>query len=312
MGTPSRGGPQITGRLSGSTDYIGDTECCINLFNGSNMKIIKGEIEEGRFRIPYRIYGDSKESIVCICGAQQTITSWSSFVSRFSKEYSVIVFDLPGHGRAKIIDGPPFLTLQEQIDVIHMVVLNIHGSEPMGLASASWGSILGAGYASRYPHMVEKLILGSFGGRPNKKLLETIENGQIMVRENRGDELGHLIIDTFGQRIPDLFKRSIINQFKNMNEEKISVFYANSELIKNVRDINKRFDLSRITAKTLIVNGELDTIINPDDFKFASTQIADCEIRMVPDTGHFLHHENKEILDIYHEFFSMKNAFIER
>ena len=300
----------MTVSLGGSPDYLGKTKFYINLFNGSKMKIIKGEIEEGRFRIPYRIYGDSKERIVCICGAQQTMTSWSSFVSRFSKEYSVIVFDLPGHGRAKIIDGPPFLPLHEQIEVIHKVVLNIHGSEPMGLASASWGSIIGAGYASRYPHMVEMLILGSFGGRPSKKMLETIEKGQIMVRENRGDELGHLIIDTFGQRIPDLFKRSIINQFKNMNEEKISVFYANSELIKNVRDINKKFDLSRITAKTLIVNGELDTIINLDDIKFASTQIADCEIRMVPDAGHFLHHEKKEILEIYHEFFSMKNAFI--
>jgi pimeloyl-ACP methyl ester carboxylesterase len=158
--------------------------------------------------------------------------------------------------------------------------------------------------------MVDKLILGSFGGRPSKKMLETIEKGQIMIKDNRGDELGHLIIDTFGQRISDLFKRTIISQFKNMDEQKISTFYANAELIKNVRDINKKFDLSRITAKTLIVNGELDTIIDLEDIKFASAQFADCEIRMVPDTGHFLHHEKKEILEIYHEFFSMKNACI--
>lgn len=274
------------------------------------MKIVKGELEEGRFRIPYRIYGESKESIVCICGAQQTMTSWRSFVSRFSKEISVIVFDLPGHGQAKIIDGPPFLTFNEQIDVIHKVVLKTNGNKPMKLAAASWGSIIGAGYASRHPHMVEKLILGSFGGRPSKKMLETIEKGQIMVRENRGDELGHLIIDTFGQRISDVFKRTIINQFKNMDEDKISAFYASSELIQNVRDINKKIDLRNITAKTLIVNGELDTIINLDDIKFASSQLSDCEIRMVPDVGHFLHHEDKEILDIYHEFFTMKDACV--
>lgn len=276
------------------------------------MKIIKGEMEEGRFRIPYRIYGDSNEKIVCICGAQQTMTSWRSFVSRFSKEFSVVVFDQPGHGQAEIIDGPPHLTLNEQIEVIHKVVLKTIGNKTMRLAAASWGSILGAGYAARYPHMVEKLILGSFGGRPSKKMLETIEKGQIMVRENRGDELGHLIIDTFGQRISDLFKRTIISQFKNMTGDKISAFYAGADLIKNVRDINKRIDLSSITAKTLIVNGKLDTIINLDDIKFASAQISDCEIRMVPDTGHFLHHEKKEILDIYHEFFSMKIAYIAR
>ena len=274
------------------------------------MKIIKGEIEEDRFRLPYRIYGNSKENIVCICGAQQTMASWSSFVSRFSKEFSVIVFDLPGHGRAKIIDGPPFLPLQEQIEVIHKVVLKTNGNQPIRLAAASWGSIIGAGYASSYPHMVEKLILGSFGGRPSKKMLETIEKGQIMVRENRGSELGHLIIDTFGQRISNLFKKTIISQFKNMNEDKFTAFYASAELIKNVRDINKKIGLGSITAKTLIVNGELDTIINLDDIKFASSQLADCEIRMVPDAGHFLHHEKKEILDIYHEFFSRKNAYI--
>ncbi len=268
------------------------------------MKITKGEIEYSRFVIPYRIYGDSSEKIVCLCGAQQTMAIWRSFVSRFSKDFSIIIYDPPGHGQAKTLYGPPSISINDQIEVVREIVLMTHEGKKVMLAGASWGTIVGAGFASQYPQMVKKLLLGSFGGRPSKKMLKLIEEGQILVNENKGQQIGHLIIENFGQFIPNIYKKRIIKQFKEMPEEQFWSFYSNAELIKNILNINKIIDLNKITAKTLIVNGELDTFIDLEDIEIASSRLPDCDVKIVPNTGHFLHHENKEILEIYFDFFS--------
>ena len=83
------------------------------------MKIVKGELELGRFLVPYRIYGEAEKTIICISGAKQTMAAWRSFVSHFVDDYSVVVFDLPGQGRATILSGPPGISFDEQVDVLH-------------------------------------------------------------------------------------------------------------------------------------------------------------------------------------------------
>ena len=77
------------------------------------------------------------------------------------------------------------------------------------------------------------------------------------------------------------------------------------ESVSNIREI---VDLRNIKAKTLIINGEEDTILDLEDINIAATQIPDCETRVVADTGHFLHLEREDILDIYREFLSGDNG----
>ena len=63
-------------------------------------------------------------------------------------------------------------------------------------------------------------------------------------------------------------------------------------------------DLSLIQAKTTLLNGEKDTIIDLEDVKFLSTQIPHCDMRIVKNVGHFLHMEQEAVLDIYEEILS--------
>ncbi len=51
------------------------------------MKTVKGELELGRFLVPYRIYGEAEKTIICISGAKQTMAAWRSFVSHFVDDY---------------------------------------------------------------------------------------------------------------------------------------------------------------------------------------------------------------------------------
>ena len=105
------------------------------------MKTVKGELELGRFLVPYRIYGEAEKTIICISGAKQTMAAWRSFVSHFVNDYSVVVFDLPGQGRATILSGDPGISFDEQVDVLHNIVKETNRNGTVVLAAASWGTI---------------------------------------------------------------------------------------------------------------------------------------------------------------------------
>ncbi len=266
------------------------------------MKIKKGEIKEGRFLVPYRIYGDRDKMLVCVSGAQQTMAVWLSVVRYFTPDYSVVVFDLPGQGRSRTLSGSPGASLEEQVAVLDHVISTTRHNGQVNLAAASWGTIVAASYAAQHPGASDKLVLASFGLKPSKALLEVIRDGQQLVDTNNGQRLGHLIIERFGQDIPDTYKHRILDQFSNMGTDQLMAFYAHSESVENARHIRDYVDLRNIRAKTLIVNGEHDTILDLRDGEFAATQIPRCQLKIVPGAGHFLHFEREDILEIYKEF----------
>ena len=266
------------------------------------MKIIKGELAVGRFLVPYRVYGEAERSIVCISGAKQTMAAWRSFVSHFISDYSIVVFDLPGQGRATILSGAPGVTFEEQVGVLHNVIKETTSGNSVILAAASWGTIISAALASRHPELVDKMILGSFGAKPSKAVIEVIKAGQSLFNNNKTEEIAPLMIKCFGQQIPESHKKLMIEQFRGMSREQFLSFYEHCEFVEQATDIEDFAILSNIKASTLVVSGEFDAILDINDVKDASSRIPDCEYRMIPGAGHFLHWEQPEILHTYSEF----------
>jgi pimeloyl-ACP methyl ester carboxylesterase len=267
------------------------------------MKTEKGELSLGRFIVPYRIYGEAKKTIICISGAKQTMAAWRSFVRHFVHEYSVVVFDLPGQGRATILSGTPGVSFDEQIDVLHQILKETNRSDgPAILAAASWGTIISAALASRHPELVDKMILGSFGAKPSKAVLEVIRAGQKLFDSDKTDAIAPLMIEKFGQHIPDMHKKQMIEQFRGMSREQFLSFYEHCEFVGQASDIGDFVDLSNISASTLILSGEYDAILDSTDIELASKRIPNCEFKMIAGAGHFLHWENADILHTYSDF----------
>ncbi len=267
------------------------------------MKIVKGELAFGRFLVPYRIYGDAEKHIVCISGAKQTMAAWRSFVSHFVSDYSIVVFDLPGQGRASILSGELGVTFDEQIEVLHHVVSETtpnNGSTI--LAAASWGTIISAALAAKQPDLIDKMILGSFGAKPSKAVVDVIRAGQGLFDGDKTEEIAPLMIEKFGQQIPESHKKQMISQFKGMSRKDFLSFYEHCKFVEQATDIEDFVTLGNIKASTLIVIGEHDAIIDISDIEDASTRIPDCEFIMIPGAGHFLHWEKPEILHRYSEF----------
>jgi pimeloyl-ACP methyl ester carboxylesterase len=266
------------------------------------MKTIKGELKLGRFLVPYRIYGEAKKTIICISGAKQTMAAWRSFVSHFVSDYSVVLFDMPGQGRASILSGSLGISFDEQVEVLHSVIKETNRNGTVILAAASWGTIVSAAIASRYPELVDKMILGSFGAKPSKEVIEIIRAGQSLFDGNKTEKIAPLMIERFGQHIPDSQKKQMINQFREMSREQFISFYEHCEFVGQASDIEEYIELGKITASTLILSGEYDAILDQSDIEKASSKIPDCEYKMISGAGHFLHWERSEILHTYSEF----------
>jgi pimeloyl-ACP methyl ester carboxylesterase len=269
------------------------------------MNRTKGEITVGRFVIPYRLYGEGSRFLVCVNGAQQTMAAWRPVVNYFSDDYRLLLFDFPGQGRAQISSGSARVDLDEQVEVLHQVVSAQNAPGKSIVAGASWGGIVVSAFASRFPQLVDKIILASFGIRVNEKVVQAIKEGQQLNGAATGEQVAGVIIKYFGQHLNDVFKKKMYDQFKNITKEHMENFRAHGQSLETAKHINEVVDLRSIKAHTLIINGEMDTVMDLEDITLAATQIANCVVKIVPGVGHFLHNESDAVLSIYRDFLSI-------
>jgi len=238
-------------------------------------------------------------------GAQQTMAAWRPVVTYFSRDYRLLLFDFPGQGRAQIISGSAVVDLDEQVEVLNQVLSAQNAPDKAIVAGASWGGVVVAAFASRFPHLVDKIILASFGIRVNEKLVQAIREGQELNGTATGEQVADVIIKYFGQHLNEAFKKRMHDQFKNIKKEHLENFHAHGQVLKTTKHINEVVDLHSIRAQTLIINGEMDTVMDFDDITLAAAQIANCVVKIVPGVGHFLHNESDDVLAIYRDFLSI-------
>ena len=260
--------------------------------------IVKGTIELGRFMIPYRIYENEGPHIICLNGVQQSMAMWHTLVLRYAPYYRIVLFDFPNQGKGKVVSGSTFITLDEQVDILREVMKATGINKDVSICSASWGGIIALAFASRYQNKVKQLCLASLGTKANDTMVETIKKGFQVDPQNR-QKMADILIESFGKNLPENIKNKIVRQFHDMSPENLRAFYEHGLFVISTKKLGDLINLSSITAKTFLIYGENDTIIDLDDVKFLASQIPRCEVKVVKDAGHFLHMEREDIFDIY-------------
>ena len=84
-----------------------------------------------------------------------------------------------------------------------------------------------------------------------------------------------------------------------MDEVEVRAFYEHGLFVISSKRLSDLVDLKKIKAKTFLVNGEKDAIIDSEDVKFLASQIPGCEVRILKGVGHFLHMEREDVVDAY-------------
>ncbi len=260
--------------------------------------IIKGTIEMGRFSIPYRIYESEGPHIICVNGVQQSMAMWHSLVERYSPGYRVVLFDFPNQGRGEVVSGPASVSLDEQVEILREVIKATGTNNQASLCAASWGGVIALAFAARFHGQVKQLCLASLGTKANDIMIETIKKGIAADPADR-QKMADILIEAFGQNLPENIKNKIISQFSSMSQKNLDAFYEHGQAVISKEKLGDLVRFSDIREKTFLIYGEKDTIIDLEDVKFLSAQIPNCEVRVVKGAGHFLHMEQIDIFDIY-------------
>jgi poly(3-hydroxyoctanoate) depolymerase len=264
----------------------------------TTVTCVKETFPIGRFLIPCRIYESKGHQLIFINGVQQSMAMWHTLVARFSGNYRLVLFDFPNQGKAQISSGPSQVTLDEQVQIL-LDVMDKTGVGPEStMCAASWGGVVAVALAAKYPYRIKRLILASLGTKPNKKMVETIQKGFGVDIKDR-DQMAQIMLKSFGETLPERIKQNIINQFRTMKEVNIKSFYEHGMFVISSKKLSEVVDLSAIKAKTILLSGEKDTIIDLDDVRFLASQIPNCDLKIIKGAGHFLHMESEHILDIY-------------
>lgn len=265
------------------------------------MPTLKGSFEFSRFQIAFRAFG-SGENIVCLNGAQQSMAMWWTFLQRFQKHYRIILFDFPHQGKSKIFHGALNISLEEQVEILAAVIRQLE-IETATICSSSWGGVVALLFAWRYPQHAQRLILASFGMRPNLRMRNTILAGRAADLHNR-DGLAQILIKSFGDNLPEIIKEQIVNQFNAMSEERIQAFAEHGMSVICTGSLEKVVPLAQIKTPVILLYGENDQIIDFSDVQDLSYSLSDCQVVAIPEVGHFLHLENEKVFDTYEKLLS--------
>jgi pimeloyl-ACP methyl ester carboxylesterase len=253
--------------------------------------------------IPVAVTGTGPRTLVCVNGMQQTMAVWRSLVKRMAlTDYRVVLFDFPNQGRAAAMTSTVSLTLHEQVGVLHGVVTQVSPSEPVALIGGSWGSLISAAYAGTHPSRVSRMVLGGFQTRPNAKLQDVASRGRALIEVGRGVELSSLFAREFGQGIDASRRAAIEAQFLALRPEQFRQMYDSARLLTDQVDFESMYDLRRITAETLIVNGDQDPLVDWAHTQHVAARFPAASWHVAPGVGHFLHFERPALVDLYAQF----------
>jgi cis-3-alkyl-4-acyloxetan-2-one decarboxylase len=125
------------------------------------------------------VEGRGTRSILMIHGWPDTHRLWEGQVAALSERYRCVRFTLPGFERAA---GKRAYSLDEVIELIRRIVEQACAGERVVLMVHDWGCLFGYQFATRHPHLVERVIgvdIGDAGSRRN--LAELGVKGKLLV-----------------------------------------------------------------------------------------------------------------------------------
>ena len=210
-----------------------------------------------------------------------------------SQGFNVLAIDLPGHGNS---DGPALKSIQEISDWVKnlMKVVNVN---KIIIVGHSQGSLVGIDFGSRYPDLIDKLVLvaGSYRMPVNQDLIDLAE---------AGDEKAILLMMKWGYEGSKAFiggnpVKKIINSTREIRE----ILAVDLNACNNYKDGKE--SLEKINCPTLCIFGDLDKMVPLEVGNKMATMIKNSEKKIINNCGHMIIFEKAfEMRKIVKEFLS--------
>jgi len=241
----------------------------------------------------YEVRG-SGEPLLLIAGLGADNSCWSGVVKRFSSRFQTIVFDNPGSGRSSNFRKPHTI---RHLAADAASLLDYLGIERAHLIGHSMGGYIAQEFAINYPGRVNKLILegtASVSSSRNNALFSGFSK-KLQEKEAVEAWIKTWAVWLFSPKTvaSGTFVKTFIKQAAKYP------YPASAEGFKAQAEAMAKFDargrLSAIKAKALIIEGEDDILIRPEEAGGLAKQIPGSKIRLIKNTAHYLHIENPSL-----------------
>lgn len=225
----------------------------------------------------YLILGDSSKTILILPGWKRSINEWIQIAKSFSKEYTVILLDLPGFGgtmKPKEVFG-----IYEYADFVEKFLSKLKIEKTI-LMGHSFGGRVGIVLAAN-SSILEKLILIDSAGIEKKSLFAKLT---LTIKK---------LFNPIFFFSPEPVKNKIKNvigsfDYKTSGEmHKIFVKIINQDLIGL---------LPKIKIPTFILWGDKDNLLPVSQTKIFKERIKNSKVRIVWGAGHDPHLQKPEQL----------------
>lgn len=245
--------------------------------------------------IYYEIHGSGRP-LLLIAGVGYGCWFWNKLTAELKESYQVILFDNRGSGQSSQPEGPYTVPMMAADTAGLLDALDL---ESVFVLGHSLGGFIAQEMVQSRPDLVGKLILAStnHGGMNvvpiTPEALEVLTNreGDPVELVKKGIEIG--CARGYGEAHPEVVKELMDYRFTNPvppPQYQAQVYAGAGTAAYTDAQVEER--LSAIRVPTLILFGDKDRVVPPENADLMAGKISNAKVQILPDTGHLFPIEN--------------------
>jgi pimeloyl-ACP methyl ester carboxylesterase len=256
-----------------------------------------------QLKLYYETLG-SGDPLMLVAGLGSDSQSWQSITADLARHDTVITFDNRGVGRTTPLNTD--ISIRKMADDCISLMKHL-GLPSVSLLGHSMGGLIAMDCAIRHPECVNRLILAGTSMPISKRNHALLSDWATWLES--GMDLRLWLRNVFYW----IFTARFFEDEEAVEEAirfELSYPYpidkaAFRKQFEALAEFNCTAELSRITAKTLVIAGKEDLLITPDECAMLAKAIPNSAFRVVERTAHSLHTENPtDFLDYVLKFLS--------
>lgn len=222
------------------------------------------------------------EPLVMIMGLASTIDMWHRIKPHFAERYRIILIENRGVGRSDV-PPPPYSIATMAADV--KTVMDAAGIDKARVFGISMGGMIAQEFTLNYPERVRCLVLGctNFGGKQVKpaapEVLEILKSRGNMEPKEATLAMAPFVYDS---QTP----RELVEEDLAIRLQWFPTVAGYFGQLGAILSWESRPRLSQIQIPTLIIHGETDELVPPENGRMIAELIPNSKLVMLANASH--------------------------
>lgn len=231
------------------------------------------------------------EPLILVMGLASTLEMWHRTTPKMAQRFRTVVYDNRGVGRSDV--PPPGYSIKDMADDL-AAVMRAAEIERARIFGISMGGMIAQEFALNYPERVRSLVLGctNFGGREVKPASPEV----LAILKARGDMAPE---EAAWAMAPHIYSH---NTPRELVEEDIRIrtkWFPTPEgyfgQLAAIFSWESRTRLSQINIPTLVIHGDADKLVPPENGSLIAERIPGSQFVLLPDASHIFMTDQPEL-----------------